>query len=80
MAVQDFTFPNGIVIAYYGTAVSCRKQMLDANDYKAALAGPAVEAAKWALSPQSGTVIDGTPQRYTSGAGSQTYSGYYGNE
>lgn len=35
---QDFSFPNGIVTAFYGAAASCEKCILDANDYKAAQA------------------------------------------
>lgn len=60
MAAQSPEFPNGLVIAYYGTAVSCERCKMDASDYKQALAGPAAEAAKWSLSAQSGNVIDRT--------------------
>jgi hypothetical protein len=43
------------VIAYYGTAASCTKYSLDPIDWAAAQRAP--DAAKWALSPQSGNVI-----------------------
>jgi hypothetical protein len=78
MATQDFSFPNGIVVAYYGNATSCRKQVLDKNDYAFALTR--ADGALWALSPQSGTVFAVSPQDYISGAAGQAYRGYYGNE
>lgn len=62
MAVQNPEYPNGQIVAFYGTAASCEKCNIDALDYKQAT-GPgalAAEAAKWALSAQSGTVIDRT--------------------
>ena len=43
------------VIAYYGTAASCIKYSLDPNDWQAAQQRP--DSGKWALSPQSGTII-----------------------
>ena len=43
------------VIAYYGTAASCIKYSLDPIDYAAAQTRP--DSGKWALSPQSGTII-----------------------
>jgi hypothetical protein len=44
------------VIAFYGTAASCTKYRLHPQDWKEAQLRP--DAAKWALSAQSGTVID----------------------
>jgi|GEM_PF-5108328 len=79
---NSFMFPNGKVVAFYGTAASCEKCVLDQMDYNAAtgpLAVPA-EAAKWALSPQSGTIIDRTPTRNavgTAGPNQGLYAGYY---
>jgi hypothetical protein len=43
------------VIAYYGTAASCTKYSLDPIDWAAAQQRS--DSAKWALSPQSGTII-----------------------
>ena len=51
--------PNGVVIAYYGTAASCQKFILDLQDWAAAQRGP--DKALWALAAQSGTVIDQSP-------------------
>ena len=44
------------VIAYYGTAASCKKHKLHPLDWAAAKQAP--DAALWALSAQSGTVVD----------------------
>ena len=43
------------IVAYYGTAASCVKYSLDPIDYAATQQRP--DSAKWALSPQSGTII-----------------------
>jgi hypothetical protein len=43
------------IIAFYGDATSCTKYSLDPIDWVAAQRAP--DAAKWALSPQSGTII-----------------------
>jgi hypothetical protein len=44
------------VICYYGTAASCVKYRLHPQDWQAAKQAP--DAALWALSAQSGTVVD----------------------
>jgi hypothetical protein len=44
------------VIAYFGTAASCVKFQLHPQDWQAAKRAP--DAALWALSAQSSTVID----------------------
>jgi hypothetical protein len=54
MAMQDA--PS--VTAYYGTASSCQKFLLHPVDWAAAKRAP--DAAMWALSAQSGTIIDRT--------------------
>jgi hypothetical protein len=43
------------IIAFYGDATSCIKYSLDPIDWAAAQQRP--DSAKWALSPQSGTII-----------------------
>jgi hypothetical protein len=48
--------PNGTIVAYYGNATSCIKHLLDVQDYRYATARP--DAALWATSPQSGTIVD----------------------
>ncbi len=49
--------PNGTVVVYFGNATSTTKHTLDKNDWSEAQKRP--DAALWALSPQSGTVVDG---------------------
>jgi hypothetical protein len=44
------------VIAFYGNAASCQKYLLFPTDWAAAMQAP--DASKWALSAQSGTVVD----------------------
>jgi hypothetical protein len=56
MAIANTGFVD--VVAYYGDATSCRKHKLHPMDWKAAQKAP--DAAKWALSAQSGTVVDVT--------------------
>jgi len=52
--------PNGVFTAYYGDASSCMRVLIDKQDWAfAKIKTPAVESAKWAMAPQSGTVIDG---------------------
>jgi hypothetical protein len=43
------------VVAFYGDATSCRQYALDPIDWAAAQQRQ--DSAKWALSPQSGTII-----------------------
>jgi hypothetical protein len=43
------------ITAFYGDATSCIKYSLDPIDWAAAQQRP--DSAKWALSPQSGTII-----------------------
>ena len=50
------------IVAYYGDATSCKKFLLHPHDWAAAQKKP--DKAKWALSAQSGTVLDLT--RYPS--------------
>lgn len=49
--------PNGVFTAYYGTGVSCVRHLLDKQDWAEAMKRS--DANLWAMSPQSGTVIDG---------------------
>lgn len=77
--VASREFPNGRVVAFWGTATSCKKQVMDGLDWIAAQKTPnGPNGETWALSAQSGTVIDGSPQgRMPTPA--TPYSGYYGN-
>jgi hypothetical protein len=43
------------ITAFYGDATRCTKYSLDPIDWAATQAAP--DAAKWSLSPQSGTII-----------------------
>jgi hypothetical protein len=43
------------IIAFYGDATSCTKYSLDPIDWAAAQRAP--DAGRWALAPQSGTII-----------------------
>jgi hypothetical protein len=52
MAQQDA--PS--IVAFYGTAASCTKYLLWAQDWAAAKMSP--DNALWSLSAQSGTIID----------------------
>ena len=62
--------PNGTVTVFYGDATSCEKHLLDKHDYAFALSRP--DAAKWATSAQSGTVVDRTKDTFKNGC----YRGY----
>jgi hypothetical protein len=49
--------PNGVLTVFYGNGASCIKCLLDKTDWADAMKRP--DKAMWALSAQSGTVIDG---------------------
>lgn len=49
--------PNGTFQAFYGNASSCIRSMMDKQDWSEAQKRP--DAPLWAMSAQSGTVIDG---------------------
>jgi hypothetical protein len=55
---------SGSIFSFYGNAAACQMFILNADDYlrtKGILAGqPNPEGALWALTPQSGTVLDWT--------------------
>lgn len=62
--------PNGVVTVFYGTAATCIKHSLDKQDYAEALKRS--DAALWATSAQSGTVVDNTSATVKNGC----YRGY----
>lgn len=74
-------FPNGRVEAYWGTATSTKKQTMDAMDWgEAQKTGVGPNGESWSLTPQSGTIVDGSPQGYNSNVfGGNPYRGYPGN-
>ena len=81
MALQNGEFPNGRVTAFYGNATSCKKQILDQADYNFALTR--ADGGLWALSPQSGTVLDTSFTRNSVGSAASLYgytAGFGGNE
>lgn len=49
--------PNGTFTAFFGDASSCIRYLLDKQDWAEGL--KTADKAKWAMSAQSGTVIDG---------------------
>lgn len=49
--------PNGIFAAFFGDGTSCIRCLVDKQDWFEALRS--ADKAKWALSAQSGTILDG---------------------
>jgi hypothetical protein len=54
MAIGNTGFAD--VVAYYGTSARCTKFLLSPTDWADAQQAP--DAAMWALSAQSGTIVD----------------------